>query len=74
MKRIRVNSSCVSSIGYARQTQVLEVEFVNGGLYRYFEVEPEIYEQFLHAESHGTYFNEEIKGAYRYAIIREPRP
>ena len=41
---------------------MLEIEFVSGSIYRYFDVEQETYDAFLEAPSKGTFFNAHIKG------------
>ena len=38
MDRIQVRSSNIRSIGYDQKTQTLEVEFLKGGVYQYFDV------------------------------------
>lgn len=57
-----VVSSNISSIGYDYGT--LHVKFHSGGLYRYVNVPPNIYHNLMSASSHGTYYNEYIKGKY----------
>jgi ATP-dependent DNA helicase RecG len=73
MKRIPVISSALASVGYDPQQQILEIEFNNGGLYQYFEVSPQIYQELMSADSHGTYFNHQIREVFRYSILRPPR-
>jgi hypothetical protein len=62
MERIKVISSNISSIGYHNNT--LEIEFIHGGIYQYFNVPHNIYESIMNASSHGTYFHEHIKDKY----------
>jgi hypothetical protein len=69
MKRQRVVSSNVASIGYDEVSQTLEVEFLNGGVYQYFDVPKRIYQDFMSAESHGQYLAKNIKGYYRYSKV-----
>ena len=38
MKREHVESSNIESIGYDVKTQTLEIEFLNGAIYQYFDV------------------------------------
>ncbi len=38
MDRIQVRSSNIRSIGYDQNRQILEVEFLKGGVYQYFDV------------------------------------
>ena len=69
MHRIPVTSSNIASIGYDQPSGVLEVEFTSGDVYRYFNVPTHLYQQFLHASSHGEFLNEYIKFNYRYQKV-----
>ncbi len=70
MKLIPVISSCIAAVGYEPRAYVLGIKFTSGRFYHYFEVPRSIYERLLHASSHGTYFNDEIKDRYPLSIIR----
>jgi len=67
MRRIRVNSSSVASVGYEAKTRTLEIEFLNGRVYRYFEVPPEEHQALMNADSKGTHVNQCIIGAFEYS-------
>jgi hypothetical protein len=54
----------MKSIGYDRTSQVLEVEFHNDRLYRYFVVPHSVYRELLQASSLGRFFNERIRDRY----------
>jgi hypothetical protein len=69
MVREPVVSSNVASVGYDPQTMTLEVEFLGGGLYQYFDVPEEEYAGLMSAETVGGYLNDNIKGRYRYARV-----
>jgi hypothetical protein len=62
MRRRRVSSSMIASIGYLARSRMLEIEFVSGSIYRYLDVGQETYDDFLEARSKGTFFNAHIKG------------
>ena len=68
MNRISVTSSNIKSIGYSPQEKLLEVEFTNGSVYDYPEVEQSLYDAFIGASSHGSFFHENIK--YNYSFRR----
>ena len=70
MRRKRVSSSSIASIGYDADTETLVVEFVTGRVYRYLGVDEEVHEAFMSAPSKGTFFNEQIRGAYPFEQIR----
>jgi hypothetical protein len=67
MERIVVESSLIHAVGYDLRTRVLEIQFQHGDIYRYFDVEPETYEELLEAPSKGTYFNDYIRDAYQFS-------
>jgi inosine/xanthosine triphosphate pyrophosphatase family protein len=69
MQRLAVQSSDIVSIGYDPADKLLEVEFHGGRVYQYRNVEPEIYGQFMRADSYGTFFFAHINGQYRYDKI-----
>lgn len=70
MQRQFVNSSNLESVGYDPTSRVLEVGFLNGSVYQYFEVPLSIYEGLMSASSHGSYLDRFVKKAhYRYLKI-----
>lgn len=64
MDRQPCESSMLASIGYDKQSKVLELEFRSGGVYRYFGVEPEQVEAMGNAKSLGAFIASNIKGKY----------
>jgi KTSC domain len=62
MKRQAVSSRAISSIGY--QAGTLEVEFVDGDVYRYFLVPRALFIEFMQAESKGAFFNDRIRDRF----------
>lgn len=75
MRRRAVESESIASIGYDASRNELEIEFrQNGSVYRYFGVSPEVYIEFMAAESKGTYLNQVFKPReHRYIVVREGR-
>lgn len=68
MRRITVSSSNLASVGYDVTSCILEVEFNNGSIYQYFDVPSHEHEGLMNADSHGKYFDANIKkGGYRFA-------
>ena len=66
MERIRIKSSDLRSVGYDELTQILEIEFHQGGTYQYFGVQKKIYDGLMKYESsHGQYHARYIKNRYR---------
>jgi len=67
LERIPVQSSNISSVGYDSASAMLEVQFLNGSIYQYFDLPVAVYEGLLQAQSAGSFFAANIKGHYRYA-------
>lgn len=68
--REHVPSSAIAAIGYSKRRQILEVEFVNGAIYRYLGVPRSIYHGLMRAGSKTRYFHEKIRGNFRSIRIR----
>ena len=72
VERVAVESSSLLTIGFARETRVLEIEFRSGATYRYLGVAPAVFEELKKAESKGRYFAQFIRGKYDFQRIRGP--
>lgn len=70
MIRQPVQSSNQKSVGYDRETNVLEIEFNSGSVYQYLSVPESLYQALLNAASKGTYFHDNIRERYRYKRIK----
>jgi hypothetical protein len=66
---ISVQSSNLSRIRYDEDSRTLEIEFHGGRRYQYFDVPERVFRGLRTAGSKGTYFNENIKGVYRYTRV-----
>lgn len=64
MQRRAVRSSNIRSIGWENGT--LEVEFHDGGVYRYSGVPESVFHAFLNAYSKGSFFHDHIRDRYPY--------
>jgi hypothetical protein len=70
MQRRAVQSSNLDSVGYDPVTGTLEVAFLNGTVYQYFNVPSYIYNGLMTAPSHGHYLDVYVKKAgYRYRRV-----
>lgn len=69
MKRMSVTSSTIKSIGYNPLKEILEVEFVKGTIYVYYNVPSEIYVELCEAESIGSYFMKNIAKKFKYEKV-----
>jgi hypothetical protein len=70
MRRTRVTSSVIASVGYAARARRLEIEFVSGRVYQYLDVEADTFADLLAAPSKGTYFNAHIRDTYAAVQVR----
>ena len=61
------DSSNLARFGYDASSQILTVDFKNGGSYDYFDVPPGTHESMKSAASKGQFLATIIKGTYRYA-------
>jgi KTSC domain len=66
MNRQPVDSSNLKSVGYDKASQTLEIEFQNGGIYEYYDVPEEEYDDLMSASSKGSYFMSNIRPIYSY--------
>lgn len=69
MNRDSVASSNIASIGYDEPAQTLEVEFKDGSVYQYYNVQQALYEQLMQAGSKGQFLHYNIKNAYPYSRV-----
>src|SRR5437763_9250249 len=65
-----VQSTAIAKVGYSKHRHILEIEFVNGAIYRYFEVPSAAYRDLMSADSKARYYDFNIKGHYRSVSIR----
>jgi hypothetical protein len=61
-----LDSRALKATAYHPAQRMLYLEFHDGDRYRYFEFPPERFEDFLAAESKGTYFAHKIRNHFDY--------
>jgi uncharacterized protein len=69
MNREAVSSTNIASVGYDEANCILEVEFINGSIYEYFDVPEQVYRDFLGSGSLGLFLNTQIRNRYRYQRV-----
>lgn len=69
MNFTNVTSKNLKSVGFDIQTQTLQVNFINGRKYQYYNVPENVYDSLLSATSKGTYLRSNIIGKYNYKEI-----
>ena len=70
---VPVNSTLLASVIYDVGESILQLEFRDGAIYRYFAVPAAIHNGLLAAESKGTYFNRTIRNCFRYVCLKRPQ-
>src|SRR3984893_14676954 len=68
--RESVASKGIASIGYSKRLHILEIEFVNGAVYRYLQVAPSVHRELMAADSKARYYDANIKGNYPSVRVR----
>ena len=68
--RKTIDSKVIASIGYSKRRHILEIEFVNGAVYRYLQVAPSVYRDLIAADSKARYYDTNIKGNYPSVRVR----
>ena len=69
MQKYSVASSNIASVGYDSATETLEVEFLNGSVYQYYNVPENMYNQLMKEDSKGRFLHCYIKNAYPYSRV-----
>ena len=69
MQRYSVASSNIASVGYNSTSETLEVEFLNGSIYQYYNVSENMYDRLMTEGSKGRFLNTYIKNAYPYSRV-----
>jgi hypothetical protein len=64
------DSTAVKTIAYRARERALDVTFVSGHIYRYFDVPAEVYDRFQVAESAGRFLHAEIIDQYDFERLR----
>lgn len=64
MTRQPVISSNIKSVGHDPETNTLEVEFKDGGVYSFGNVDSDKHQSMMSAQSVGSHFHKHIKGKH----------
>src|SRR6266436_4734950 len=65
-----VQSTAIAKVGYSKRRHILEIEFVNGAIYRYVDIPPAAYRDLMSAESKARFYDLNIRRHYRSILIR----
>jgi hypothetical protein len=70
MQRTPVASSSIASVGHDSERNELEIEFANGGVYRYAGVTADDHAKLMAAASIGKHFQQHIRhGGYAHTKV-----
>ena len=69
--RQSVQSSAIAKVGYSRRRHILEIEFVNGAIYRYFDIPLSVHRDLMSAESKARFYDSKIRKHYRSVLVRQ---
>ena len=68
--RQRVDSTAIAKVGYSKRQHILEIEFVNGAIYRYLDVASSVYHDLMLADSKARFYDANIRRHYHSVMIR----
>ena len=68
--RQSVESSAIAKVGYSKRRHILEIEFVNGAVYRYFDIPVSVHRDLMSAESKARFYDSNIRKHYRSVLVR----
>jgi KTSC domain len=70
IRREAVASHGLAAIGYSKRLHALEIEFVNGAIYRYLNVPPRLYRDLIVADSKARFYDQNVRGKFLSARVR----
>lgn len=69
MRVASVESSTLATVAYDEARQLLQLEFCSRAVYQYFSVPWAVHQALITAPSKGRYFNQAIRGHFRYRLL-----
>ena len=69
MQNTPLSSTSIRSLGYDQPSQTLEVEFLNGVIYQYYNVPENVHSEMMKADSKGKFLHLYIKNAYPFSRV-----
>jgi hypothetical protein len=70
VSRMPVDSTAIAAIGYSKRLHALEIEFINGAIYRYLDVPPMLHRALMAAKSKAQFYDHNVRGKYRSIHVR----
>ena len=69
--RFSVESTLLATVTFNPENSILDLEFHDGKVYRFFAVPAACFQQLMDADSMGVYFNRYIRNRFRYQQLTE---
>ena len=66
-----IDSTAIAKVGYSKRRHILEIEFVNGAVYRYFDIPLSVHRDLMSAESKARFYDSNIRKHYRSVLVRQ---
>jgi hypothetical protein len=63
---VALDSTSIAGAAYDSEHLILSLQFRNGAIYSYFDVQPGVYQELLSASSKGTFFHCWIRSRFRF--------
>jgi len=60
MHRFPIPSKEITQVGYQEDSETLEIQFVKGGVYQFFNVPSTVFDEFMSAPSKEGYYHSKI--------------
>lgn len=70
MERIPVKCKLLKSVGYDKESKILEIEFLDMEVRDYSDVPEKIHKELMNTDRKRLYFLEHIKGKYKDVIVK----
>jgi hypothetical protein len=70
---IPVKSTLLASVLYHADQSILDLEFCDGSIYRYFAVPTTVLNQLLAADSKGSFFNRHVRNCFQHTCLKRSR-
>lgn len=67
-----VESGSIAEVGFDKETNILRIRFVHGGLYEYPDTSPQLHQDFMAAKSKGSFFQLNIRSR-KCTRVEEPK-
>ncbi len=72
MKLVPVKSSMIYAVAYDAASHTLDLVYYRTGVYRYFDVPPQVYRDLLKASSIGSYVRDMVIDCFEWKELRGP--